>query len=305
MKYALLLICILLSVPAAAQSFLNNPAFQQQQQGPFLQQQQQKPPVVNQYSDKYKGGSKVTLGGKKSLLPTGEYDVYFIRKPENGRSVVTLRVQGMAGVQGCASAEIPHATMTNRGQNLWITLQNPEIKTNADIRYPHYECESSGSMPSLDIDLSLETLENDNIEFIVMELENQKDRFKLHIDENSVELEPKSTSAFNFPHGSRFQFYPDNTVILSAPAIDSPSDAQKHIAAIAEKHGLTPLENAKSSPNKAYFTDESRALSRKLANKNTISLDTITIDDIFLGANGEYAVPQDIDIFASKPGEFD
>lgn len=306
---------IVIALPAHAQSFLTENlalpgaagAIQEQLTG---QLGGQGASAVNQYDKKHKGGEQPAAsgGGTGSLISSDDYNLYFVRHPNDSDGIATLRIESPVAVQGCATVTFPPATLEKRGPGLFITVQDPQVSVDKSIRHPHYQCQTSGGSPTLDIELNRDNLRDDGIRHITMESSGGKQKFDLHINNNSISLTATAAGAFSLaskPGGGTHHFYDSRIIMLQAPAIGDDPALPAKINIIADKHNLSTPDHGQRQGNSFYFLDKTKSLSTRLTVESTIRLDTIEIDDIFMGADGPYTVKRKIDVFASRPGEFD
>lgn len=300
---------------AAAQSFLESgspSSSSSTTSSSFPGNGEQENSFINQYSRKYRAITQDDLDNIQNKNPlSGEnFTVQFARHPEDSYGIVNLRVESPLTIQGCGSAHIPFVDVKQTGKALEITIAKPELIPGADMRYPHYECKITNGTPRIDIPLSRNDLIAGHINRIKLKSGTAFDSYDVTLGDNNLILTPVTTNSFRpaeRENALNHVFYPVNMVILRVPGGVQDKDLPLKMDLLAKRHKLIPVENPipNAKQYQFYALDKDYNVMLPLQKEGISKLDTITVDDIFYGANGPYTVSRKTDVFVTLPGEFD
>ncbi len=309
------IICLLLAalfpLVSNAQSFLDNGAATGGSSASFGEGDGGKS-FINQYSDKYKRlkASDVENIKQRTLIDTSEYSIQLVRHPEDAYGIVNLRIETPLTVQGCMSAHLPWVTAERKGRSMEIAMGKPELLPSADERYPHYECKITNGTPRIDVPLSRNEMIAYKVNTIKLKTDGIFDSYSVRFGEDDITLTPAAQSGFRpaaRENALNHVFYPVNMVLLQVPNGLSDENLTHKMDILAKKHKLTPI--GRPIPNAKQYTfyalDKDYNVMLPLQRTGITKLDTITVEDIFHGKDGEYKVSRKADVFVKLPGEFD
>lgn len=275
-------------------------------------QQEEKEPVFYQYSSKYKK-RPMPDPDKVSLLPPGQFSMYFVRTPQAAENEATLRLSATASVNGCAIMIPPEVEMRKQGRMIWVKVKDIEIDVDRSVQYAHYQCKQSGNVSATDIILNRDDLIRRKVQQIVFQSPASTDFFDVEVDKNHIALVPKnarSFKAFKVPgkiDPLNYSFLPDNVVVLSVPSPNGQTHFEK-IKALAQKQGLIDARSAlpgfkiEDQPNRYYFVDEARRFVDALEQGENLPFDKIVVNDTYRGAEGPYGQSKELEVYIRKPG---
>lgn len=263
--------------------------------------------AINQYDDKYKGitqqneqaaANAAAEDSSPTLIDANEQTIKLVRSRDDSEGVVNLQIQFPVSTQGCATTIIPPASL--KKSQISMEVQIGALQTNIDtsIRNPQYECAGSGASPTINIPLATKSLHEEGIGEIVVKTPAGTEKFAIASTDTVFTMISKSGKTAPLTH----KFYNKNTIILRAPLAANAPELSQKISALGQKYALTPLPEL-SSKNSFYFSNDQDSLPVEIPTNSSIKLDTIEIDDIFIGANGTYTVAVPVDVFVALPGE--
>lgn len=268
---------------------------------------------INQYDRKYKRVTEDDLQNiqSKNLLGAADkFTVQFIRREDDAYGMVNLRLEAPMTIQGCGSAYIPSVDVKQTGRAMEINIARPELIPGADMRYPHYECKITNGTPRVDVPISRNDLIAKRINRLKLKSGTAFDTYDVVLGDNNIMLTPLTSNSFrpaDRENALTHVFYPVNMVILRVPGGVQDKELPLKMDLLAKRHKLIPVDapipNAKQY--QFYALDKDYNVMLPLKKEGITKLDTISIDDIFYGANGPYAVSRKADVFVTLPGEFD
>ncbi len=265
--------------------------------------------VVNQYDTRYKVLPKISGGSNNSLVSPNQYNIRFVRHPQEDQDKVILRISALGSIQGCLMGGFNVTSVEKEAQRLIVTVEKPMIEVDQSVANPHYSCPGSGATPSIDVPLELKELRAEGIDELRLVAGFTQEKFNLYIDDSMVELSPKGKhKAFlsTSKNGAvTHYFYPQGTLILQAPLARKDPDLKNKLVSIASQHHLSPLPMMSDQPGKFFFVDNGGKLIDKLQEQHIILLDTIDTNEVLIGKDGPYTVSRAVDVLASAPSEID
>ena len=325
MRICLMIFCLLLpaglsSVAYAQGIFGPNKEDKDEDEGGglFDNEDEEDKKVIDQYDPKYRPEIKSDERGMPSLLPTNGYAMYFVRAPNAGAREVTLRFTEPAALSGCVSIDTPKPEITRNGQYMQIKIGKPVVRLDKTVRYAHYECKGGPSFVESDITLNADELMKKKIQYITFKNESAADKYTVDVSNTRFMLVPQSTSFFKpFDLPGRidplsYWFYPENTVILSAPGASAQQDVTAEIRKMAQSKGLvelkTLIKNFKppvTDKNTLYFVDQSGNFAKSLDAEQGRVFGTVQTSETFHGKAGAFDRLVNLDIHAKLPGLLD
>ncbi len=303
-----LLFALSITSPALAQSFFDTLG----QDGGVGEDMlgTQGPSVINQYDKKYKptSGAQVVSGG---LLPSGHSQLYFARTTDTPKDYATLRFAQEVSLSGCAQIIQAPTEIKKHGKSLSVTLPVPDVKVDHSIRNAISGCDQSGQTPIVEIKLSHKDIASGKTNKLILKSPASSHIYALHTSKHAIHATPD-----NGGKALTYWMYPDNLIILNAPsARDISVDGatlRANIKKMAYSHGLIPATELLEGFNPPadgysahYFIDPSKKLASILSQSEQQFVDTITLQEQFLGSKGAYEVPREVQVFARKPGLYD
>ncbi len=325
MKHFTLFLLLWLAFSAA-------PAHAQQDDGgfnfPYGQSEEEDkdaPPFVNQYSKKYKNPPKAAAPApdseepqQQSLLPRGVMYMYFVRTGEERPGDATLRMLYPMSVTGCMNVLQPIVTGRRVGTSMLYKFQDADIALDRTARYAQFDCKNVSGYASTDLTLNRLGYRNNGIKQIVFEGDYGSDTYLVEVSETKISLLPKTMRSFKpFDTSGKadplaYNFYPDNTVVLAAPAAKPDAPVAEALQAFADAHGLVdlkidypelalPLKNGAS----AYFIDQKGEIGGVLEAGKSVKVGDIVIPVDYTGPEGTYQRDRNYPVFARKPGFLD
>jgi hypothetical protein len=199
------------------------------------------------------------------------------------------------------------------GPQLSIKVSNSMIDVDRKVRYSQFACKQTNAYGGTDIVLNRDELINNAVNQIAFQSASTvTDYYRVDIDKNRLILSPKSTNAFKpFDFGTSrdplvYWFYPAGTVALSIPNAPPKADLNQAINTLAAQKNLIPVSNVvpdfippSQKNNLFYFIDNAGFVPDGEAG---IELGMITVPQTFYGPQGAYQKPQNLVVYARKPG---
>jgi hypothetical protein len=266
-------------------------------------------PVLKAYMVHKNNGLPLTAGEMpQSLLPTGEQFVYFVRTPDEKSNEAILRLVTPVSVSGCMNMIPPTVAMRQGAGMLAFKIQSGDVALDKSVRYAHYQCHQGSNVAFADIKLNRDELMRKKIKALTFQSEGGgMDTYNIEWSGDKLTLLPKTAFAFKPFEGSgradplSHYFYPDNAIVLYAPAAAKDADLEGPIENLAMSKGLTRA----SVPGADYFIDQQKILSGSLAFGSSAYVGTINAREKFQGPNGPYDQEKPLDIYARRPGMLD
>ncbi len=321
-SYALLLPALLAIAAAFFPARLHAQSQEDQQAYPYGDyssllgggEEEEKKPKVWQYSNKYKSKTR-NSGVASGLLPEGQYHMYFVRTADTKSNEAVLRIVTPVSLNGCARVLPPKISARRDGARMSLKIENPAVILDKSARYAHYQCPQSANSTSADITLNRDELIENNIKTLTFQsLGGTSDSYILDVTDTELRLEPKTSFAFKPFLGSgkadplSYNFYPDNMVVLHAPAAPESEDLGDKIAALARSKGLRPVSSPGHSSKNGesfYFIDDPGTLAGSLTFDSSTRIGTVKGEETFQGADGPYQREKQVDVYAKRPGLLD
>lgn len=295
MKHLFVLLLILFTIPqASAQSFFESFGASEEEK-----RQQALSGTINQYDPKYKpyDNPEIIAGG---LLPGDGYHVSFARTADTPENYATLRFTQDVRLNGCAQINQPPITIKKRGSGLLITFSQANVSIDTS-------CEQNNQTSTADIKINRADVTSGRLKTLTLKGAKHKDTYDIYAEKHALHLAARASEEI-----LTYWFYPDNLVILSAPGAESENNTSAAIKMLAAEQGFIPAENRiegftppNSAPHTHYFIDPAKKLASILKPNAPQFIDTITVQEQFLGSEGAYELSRELDIFARKPGLYD
>ena len=301
MKLMLLLTVMILTPTAIqAQSFFEDFLAEEEAK----ERDQAKATSINQYDSKYrKFSGPVTR--QQGLLGNAYNQISFLRTANTPTGFATLQFAQNINLSGCATLSQDILSAEKRGKTLIVTLPRPAPSLNKD------NCIKTAKTPGMSVQINREDIDSGEIKKLRIESSaGQKETFDLYTTEHTLQL-TSETGATDIT----YWFYPEDLIILSAPNAQNAKDITPAIQKLANQRGLvpatdmlegfTPPQSGDDGHKSYYFIDPSKKLATILKRGQPEMIDTLTVQETFLGSEGAYNVPRDVQIFARKPGLYD
>jgi hypothetical protein len=246
-----------------------------------------------------------TKGQPLSILGPGLVAYMLLHHEGGNPGDFVLRVSTPFGVSGCSKVTDPEIEMRESPPALNFTIQESTATAKKGKRYAHYECDTKMNFGYTDIPLNRDHLMKKGINKIIM-------RSKIGPHYENLDMTVTDTHVeFTGPRGSaKLWFYPEGTVMLTAPAVTGKQDVSEDIVKQGRARGLVPLDEVmddfepheKIRNSTVYFLDPMGLLSReiKVAGKPVFFGNT-TVDKTFRGPQGEYKKPLELQLYAKIP----
>ena len=215
------------------------------------------------------------------------YNVYLLRDT-NGGSDPILRIMTPVGITGCPKISELVPTVKVNDIYLDVKITGYGIDKNNLPREPHIACNKAMQFAIADIPLPRANLYDSGIKALRLGFISGgigRDQYDVALDGPKLSLTAKSPAVFKSgkrPDGSiatEFWFYPENTLILSAPTTQKDQQSAA-IEAFASKNGLTPLAqllDGFSAPSgqtiRQYYVDQSGKVFAQLPLEGDVTLE--------------------------------
>ncbi len=313
------------TAPADAQADEENPfTFGNEEDGQPEEDAPKSP--VNQYDKKYRPVSGIQLSRDGSIVSNADVQAVFIHAPSASPDDVTLRVTIGKGVTGCLLKEDPSISVVKANNTLKIMIDGGDVMADQfTVRYAHYECDVKTGISSADLTFSKEDLLNDKISEMVfinksiglllrMKLEISPEKIMIVSSSGiSSYLAKKNTGSSATGNAAEFWFYPENTLILSAPGAKSDAENIVRLKTLARAEGLVPLEEIFSgfvpsgaNTDKVYAVDDKNLFASKLPDDQSgLTLGEIEISEPFYGPQGATERTIRKQVFVRKPNLYE
>lgn len=313
-KLTALLLCSALALSIAA------PAFAQSND------KDDKPSVIDSFTGKdeeEKAGSSVYQYDKKyrpvpesykdkdvplSILGKGLVAYILLHRQGGDPGDFVLRISSPFGVSGCSKVTDPEIEMRENPPSLDLVITESVAAAKKGKRYAHYECDAGMNFGYTDIPLNRDHMIDKGISKLTMRSKIGGLRYEnMEFDVTDTHVEMTG------PRGSaKLWFYPEGTVMLSAPAVHKGQDVSEDIVKQGRTRGLVPLDEvlADFEPHETiknstvYFLDPMGLLTReiKVAGK-PVFFGNITVDQTYYGPQGEYKKPVEMQLYAKIPDQ--
>lgn len=249
-----------------------------------------------------------------NLVDRSLYTIQLLRVPGGKPGDFTIRATNPGTVSGCVTLTDPEIKVKFLMNKVDVTLETDqafELK-NDEVRYGAYSCDIETHTSYFDVTLNRDELIEHNSKFIGLKSKEfgMYSSDKIDVSQEKIEL------LTQYPWGSElitFWFYPENTVILHAPAAKSGQDVTPLIDEFAESKGLVPLSKTLKghelpywATNIKYYTDPNGGILKQLptAGENT-KVGSVTAHRTVYGSEGAGDQPYALDIMARTPGVSD
>jgi hypothetical protein len=281
--------------------------------------QEEKQSITNQYSDKYKKNFEVyDPWALPRLLPNASQIFYFVRQPGAGPDEAFLRIITPLALTGCAKLRQPVMKIQENPPLILLSMTDAKMELDKTVRYAHYQCDVRRQYAMADLPLNRANLVEKGIKQIILNTGAGGSRnLKIEADEHKITVSASGIRTKGVVSGvpgaggvSTFWSYPENTIVLTAPATQLSEATKAEITDQAEAAGLVPLTDViagfEPSANQAdslYFIDNSGRLKTQINEaEKPVLFETITGSEVYSGANGPYDRPVQIAVFARLPG---
>lgn len=279
--------------------------------------------AVNQYDKKYRPAmdAQVTEGG---LIPGTSYEIYFARTPDTPKDFATLRISQAISVNGCMNIEQDPIKVEKVGKSFLVHVSAPKAKIDKSIRNTVSGCKQGGITPAMEVQINHKDVLNGDLKQLQLKSPAGVDIYDISATKYAIHITPKSQKVFTpFPMGEEkpeegekitlsYWFYPEDMVVLYANDASADQDITQQITTMAALHNLIPASQhlkdfhpPHTQNNAYYFIDPGAKFANIQPQGEPQFIDSITVEEQFLGSEGAYTMPRKVDIFARKPGIYD
>jgi hypothetical protein len=175
----------------------------------------------------------------------------------------------------------------------------------------------------MDIILGRDDLIEHGVTSARLQLSKGIDIYDIKVDNEKIQIQPSVSTgglSVNFqPQKLRnvanpllHWFYPENTLILSIPDAGPKEDTKARIAGLAQKLGLTPLEEIYPdfrSPlivqDQYYYVDQKGDTALKIKPGEPAAIGTVTVPKTVYGLVADETVEDDLPVYAHRPGAYE
>ena len=225
-------------------------------------------------------------------------NIALLRQDDNSGEAV-LRVSTTVNLTGCPKVyPLRHEIEVNEIY-LDVIVYGYAVDFQNLPRDPQFSCKKNVQYSAADIPLDRKLLENNNIQQIRFVLGRGlgSDYYVVDLNEKHLQLTPRSQKIFKpgkAPYGGQaalsYWYYPENTLILSAPA--APKDQRDSVVtAFAASRGLKPLAEIMpdfvmppGQEGRHYYVDTAGILTEKIAGPDS----SVLHDGIYVRRPGPY-----------------
>lgn len=262
----------------------------------------------NPFSDKYyedEGGGILLALQRDPQLPPGHF---------------LLSMIGSQSFVSCMKVHAPKfSTEFNQSGIMTVKIEKFRVDKRDMPRYPHYECNTAPQQITMNVNLSKDLLQENNVKKIKFKMGKSSETYLVKVTDHYVQLTPESR---NYPQMLRIRplevngvattmklwFYPENTVILSADGADKDITLEGRLLELASAKGLTPLGDVipehttfRKAAGHYYFVDKSA----RYRVGNGELFDYIQADAMKYGLEADEPVKKNVAVFIRKPGQYD
>ncbi len=262
------------------------------------------------FSDKYyeMEASGVTMALQRGAdLPPGHF---------------VLSMSAVKTFSSCVKIVNPrYATSFDDNGTMTISMGKFIVDARDMPRYAHYECNGTPQRASVNVNMSKELLQDNNVKKIKLKTGQSSENYTVKITNDFIQLLPETRrnpkdinnrfrpmQASGVENALKLWFYPENTVILSADGSGKDLTLEKSLMDLARSKGLTPLtetmpEHAsfRKQANHYYFIDKQ---GRYKAGNGTL-FDYIQADAMRYGLEADEPIKKNVAVFIRKPGIYD
>lgn len=276
--------------------------------------------VINSYDPKYRPLQFPPDDPRiKRVFSRTGYTLHFVRPATVSPKEAVLRLSQPALISGCYTVANPEPEIIVNGPVMAIKIDAPKVAMIEPPRNaPHYQCPRASQAAFVDIALDPKQLESQGIKYLRFSNTFGQDRYKIEGHDSYLELVPETDMLFKAnPHIQKLEplrhwFYPENTVIFSAPTAVN-DDVSDQIRDYAVRRGLAPLETKmkgftqpayqpNADTNTLYFYDEDGRFASQLLTNQTTPIGKINQDGRWYGNTGPSTVRRQIQVVAKRPG---
>ena len=276
-------------------------------------------PFINPYDKKYRPAflREQDENASKALLPKGHYRVEIVRKTNTKPHELKLAISAPGNVSGCLTVTPPISKNVKFGKALQLRIsEGIAIADTKKTRYYHHECKPTTGASQSTLTLNTKELMKKEINKLILASEKQGAfaEMDLIISDEKIDITQKSLNKTKPERKTTYWFYPENTLVLSAPSSkSSPEQTSSALEALALKNGLTPLveklegfEPSFEHRNKFFAIDRGGRFKNRLVDQNdSFTLGTITGTQTRFTANGPQDVPATYKTIARMPGIYE
>lgn len=250
------------------------------------------------------------------LIPNANYRLYFVHTNETAPGEATLRITQPTSISGCVTIEQPTTETKILPPRMEIKINPAKINIDRSKQYGGAECGNGSNIVQTDIILNRDMIMNDGITTLTLKNNLGMDKYTVYADENQLRLTPQSEMLFKpwytpeRPAPLTYWSYPDNLIILSAPAANA--DVTDQLKALATQRGMieakmsiADFQPPSTAPNTLYVIDQTQSVSKSINGQGSVLIGTVQNTEMFQGPNGPYEVNKNIDVHARLPGLYE
>lgn len=274
---------------------------------------------LNPYDKKYRPMAEQDAG--EGLLPN-ILQFSGIRY-QDGQNPDDIKLVGIApaNITGCLKAASGSVELKYEAGVLkvLITQEQPEIDTDTR-RYAHYTCELRNAATKITTTFSRQSLIDHHITKIqyVMEGGASQDPYEIKLDDHKLTVNVPAlppTGRFKGEPAQLVQywFFPEHTLMLSAPGAPGGEDNMVRLKTLARAKGLTPLDELytdftppKGHSQTLFAVDTNNIFTEKLPTiEDTITIGDVKISEPFYGPEGRTLREIPKHVYARRAGLYE
>ena len=287
----------------------------EQESNPFaMGQDEEETKAIWSYDEKYRPEAFKKAPRGQTLLSNSQFTMHFARTESASPDEATLRFSQPSATSGCADIVMAPPEIMKQGSMMWVTLGAPMLAIDKSPRYDHDGCAGGSSVVQTDLVLNRSELLADKVKKITFRNDFGMDNYNVQITPSKITLIPESKTLFMANTQIRGRdvlthwFYPEGTIVLSAPGAEENGETYEQIKSLAMSKGLIPLQSLvkgfgeAATKDKFYFSDPAGNLSTGLDRNKGNVIGTIKKPETFYRANGPEQAFKNINVYAKLPG---
>jgi hypothetical protein len=203
-----------------------------------------------------------------------------------------LRISTIVNLSGCPKVNPLRHVVEVNDIYLDVVIKGYTVDFRELPKAPQYECKQNIQYSAADIPLDRKLIEDNNIQQIRMVLDRGlgSDYYYVNVGKDTIEITPRTQKIFKparAPQSGqsalKYWYYPENTIILSAPAAPA-GKRDDAVIDFANQSGLIPLVNLMpdftmpaGQEGRHYYVDGTGSIAKKITSRDNAPLNDVVL----------------------------
>ena len=226
----------------------------------------------------------------KEYMPN-KLNVSLLRQDDKSGEAV-LRLSTVVNLTGCPKVHPLRHDVEVNDIYLDVVVKGYTVDFRDMPKAPQYECKQNIQYSAADIPLDRKLIEDNKIQQIRLVLDRGlgSDYYYINLGKDTLEITPRSQKIFKpgrAPQGGqsalKYWYYPENTLILSAPAAPA-MQRDDTVMNYANQAGLLPLTSIipdfvapTGQEGRHYYVDGTGNVAKKVTSRDNTALDDVIL----------------------------